>query len=203
MSNTNKRVSKSGQAVIYGVDANGDPVYIKAIEQNRALVTLDPTLAATFQGKEFFYSEAFLLAETTDSRDYVFVTPNTTEWAHFTFHASGSAITEISLWEDTELTTTSDYTLLTTYNNNRNSTDTADCLLYQTPLNATATDSGTRLIHEKSGSATQQSKDSMDAGYADELFLKQNSYYRISYGTETTGNLCNLKVQWHEHTNET
>lgn len=201
MSNTDKRTTKSGQAVIYGVDASGNPTYAKVIAQNRGLLTLPPILAATFQGKEFFYSEAFTLAETTDSRDFVFITPNTTEWAHLTFHGSGSAITEVSLWEDTEYNTTSDYTLLTTYNNNRNSTDAADCLLYLATVTS-ATDSGTQLLNVKSGSATQQSKDSMDAGIADELFLKQNSPYRISFNTESTGNLCNLKIQWHEHTNE-
>ena len=196
-----KYLTKTGQTTIAGLDVNDTPSFLKIIYQNRGLLTLPPTLAATFQGKEFFFSDAFELAETTDARDYVFVTPNTTKWAHFTFHAEGSAITEISFWEDTQYSVTTDYTAQTTFNNNRNSTDAADCLIYLATATS-STDSGTRLLHMKSGSATQQSKDSMDAGYADELFLKQNAKYRISFGSGSTSNLCNLKVQWHEHTNE-
>ena len=188
----------ASSVVMGGMRTDDTPGYAKIIYQNRGLLVLPPILAATFQGKQFFYSDAFTLAETTDIRDYIFVTPDTAEWAHFTFHASGSAITEVSLWEDTQYSSTD---ALTTYNNNRNSTDVADCLLYLATATST-TDTGTRLIHINSGSATQQSRDSTEGGYEDELFLKRNASYRINFATSSTNNLCNLKIQWHEHTNE-
>jgi hypothetical protein len=195
-----KHFTQPGEVVIGGL-ARGDntPRHARIIKENLAMLFIEPVLAATFAGKEFFYEEAFTLAETSDLRDYIFQTPNTNEWAHFKFHGSGSAITDISLWEDTQYSSTD---AVTTYNNNRNSTDTADCLIYNLTATST-TDTGTRLRHKLSGSATQQSRDSMDVGYADELFLKQNAKYRISFATESTGNLCNMLIQWHEHTNLT
>jgi hypothetical protein len=195
-----KYFTQPGSSVIGGVNSSNDADYLKIISANRALLTIDPILAATFAAKQFFYSDAFTLAATSDYRDYLFVTPNTTEWAHFLVHVDGNAITEFKLIEDSELSS-SDGTAQTTFNNNRNSTDSADCLLYLIEP-ASATDSGTQLLHDKSGSATNQSKSSMSGGYADELFLKSNSIYRIQVGTGSASNLCNILVQWHEHTNE-
>ena len=192
--------TQPGATVISGVDGNNNLQEVRVNSANRGMLVMDPILCKTFAGAQFFYSEAFTLAETSDAKDYIFKTPDTTEWAHLTFRLTGSAITEISLWEDTELTTTSDYTELTTYNNNRNSTDSASCLLYEASP-ATATDSGTRLFHMKSGAATRQSRTPMTGERSDEKFLKQNSYYRFSFATESTGNLCNTLFQWHEHTN--
>lgn len=196
-----KYFTQPGESVIGGL-ARGDetPRHARIIKENRAMLFIDPILASTFASKQFFYSEAFELAATTDTRDYIFETPNTTEWAHFTFHGTGSAITEIALWEDTELTSTD---ALTTYNNNRNSTDTADCSLYLCAAGESSTDTGTMLIHFKSGSATNQSRANAEHGYADELFLKSNTKYRIMFRTFTATNLCNLMIQWHEHTNLT
>jgi hypothetical protein len=194
---------KSGETVIGGI-ARGDdtPRHARIVKENKAMLFVPPILAATFAGKQFFYSEAFELAATTDTRDYVFQTPNTTEWAHLIFDGTGNAITEVALFEDTELTTTSDYTEQTTFNNNRNSTDTADCKLYLCGVGLSTTDSGTRLLHQKSGSATNQSKTPADHGYGDELFLKSNTYYRFMFRTYSASNLCNITLQWHEHTND-
>ena len=192
-----KNLTQPGETTIAGIDGNDNINYARINSGNRGLLTIPPILCKIFAGKEFFYSEAFELAETTDTQDYIFVTPNTTEWAHFAFHATGSAITEVALWEDTKYSSTDE---LTTYNNNRNSATPPSSKLYQVTATST-TDTGTRLIHVKSGSATRQSKDSMSAGYADELFLKQNAKYRISFATASTSNLCNLLIQWHEHTN--
>ena len=191
----------ASSVVMGGMRTDDTPGYAKIIYQNRSLLTVPPVLAATFQGKQFFYSESFELTETTDTRDYVFKTPDTAEWAHFWVKAGGSAITEFRLWEDTELSVTTDYTALTTYNNNRNSTDVADCLLYLASADTT-TDTGSRLWYLKSGSATQQSRDSSEGRIEDEMFLKRNSYYRISFATGSTSNFCHMRLHWHEHTNE-
>lgn len=197
-----KYFTQSGETVIGGVDRSDNPGYFKIIKENRAMLVLPPSMAATYAGKQFFYSDSFTLAETTDTRDYIFKTPDSTKWSHFWVQAGGTAITEFAFWEDTELTTTTDYTELTTYNNNRNSTDTADSLLYYTDAIATTTDTGTRLWYLKSGSATQQSRDSSEGAIEDEMFLKQDAYYRISFATESTGNFCHMRLHWHEHTNE-
>jgi hypothetical protein len=167
------------------------------------MLSVVPHLAATFANKQFFYSEAFTLAETTDTRDYLFITPNLgTKQAHFQIHAEGQAITTFDFWESSELAVTTDYTALTAYNNNRNSTDAPTVLLYLAPSGLATTDSGTLLIEEISGSATQQSRSPGDLGYGNELFLKSDTKYRIHFATGSTGNLCNMLIQWHEHTNE-
>ena len=188
------------QVAIAGVSAYDDlPRLVNVNRANRGMLTLSPILSATLAGKQFFYSEAFTLAETTDQKDYVLVTPNTTKWCHLTYHAEGQAITEISLWEDTKFTSTDS---LTVYNNDRNSTDANTTLLYQLTTPTSSTDTGSRLIHHKSGSATQQSRDDASVEVGDEMILKQNSRYRLNIVTESTGNLCNVFLHWHEHTNE-
>lgn len=67
---------------------------------------------------------------------------------------------------------------------------------------AASTDNGTLIWHQKSGAATNQSRSSMAAGNTEEIILKQNSLYRIRIGTGTTSNLCNIKLEWYEHTNK-
>lgn len=195
--------TQPGSEVISGVGNDDELYYYKIVKENRAMLTIVPHLAATFAGKQYFYSEAFTLAETTDTRDYLFVTPNlATKQAHFQIHAEGSAITVFDIWEDSELAVTTDYSILTTYNSDRSSTDSATVTLYLAPAGIATTDSGTLLIEELSGTATQQSRSPSDVGYGNELFLDYDTKYRIHFETESTGNRCNMLIQWHEHTNE-
>ena len=86
-----------GASVIAGMRRDNVPGYAKVIYENGGLLTLEPILAATFAGKQYFYSAAFTLSATTDTADYLFVTPDTSEWAHMIWRATGSAITEIKL----------------------------------------------------------------------------------------------------------
>ena len=200
-----KYFTKAGQTVIGGIDPNDEPRFAKIVYQNRGLLTLDPILAATFQGKQFFFSDAFTLAATSDHKNFVFQTPNSTKWAHLVWRGTGSAITTFEVIEDTMLTT-SDFTStdsLTVFNNNRNSTATADCRIW--PVDDTvdySTDSGTTIFEIASGAATNQSRTPASGTYADEVFLKSNTMYRFSFSTGSASNLCNILLQWHEHTNE-
>ena len=189
------------QVVIAGTHyTDGLPRLLKVIPENGGLLTLPPILGATFRGKQFFYTEAFELAATTDQKDYIIKTPDTTKWCHLIFTAEGSAITEVMLFEDTQYEST-DGTELTVFNNNRNSTDANTTLLYETSVPVTSTDSGTRIHWNKSGSATNQSKNSGETQRGDEIFLKQNTQYRLFIGSGSADNLCNIVLHWHEHTN--
>ena len=196
---TAKYFTQPGETVIGGLDSSGNPDHVRMNSNTGALIAIPPALQAIYEGKEYFYSAAFELTTTTDVQNYIFETPDSdTIRAHFNFRGTGSAITEVALWEDTVLVTT-DATEMTTYNNDRNSTDSADCKIYLASV-LTTTDTGSRLKHVKSGAATQYSRSSMADVPADEIFLKQNETYRISFATGTATNLCNLLVYWHEHT---
>jgi len=195
-----KYFTKSGQSVIGGIDRNGNPKFAKLIYENGALLTIPPELAATFAGKEFFYTEAFTLAGTTDRKDYIFQTPNTDKWAHMNIiRGTGSAITYFKIIEDTELSSTD---ALTVFNNNRNDSTTNTAELFQVDALGGTTDTGTKIFEINSGGSSNQSRSPMLGSYADEMFLKKDTKYRISFGTGTASNLCNLLLKWHEHENE-
>ena len=114
---------------------------------------------------------------------------------------TGSAITEVWVYEGSAVTSTD---AITTFNNHRNSANTPGLAVY---LGSTSTVSstdaaGTLIWHEKSGSATNQSRSSMETGNDEEIVLKQNTSYRIRYETGTASNLCHLKLEWYEHTSK-
>ena len=130
-------------------------------------------------------------------QEYVISTPNTTAWAHMIFKATGSAITQVDIYETCTRTGTTD---VATFNSNRNDTDSATVIVYVGA--STDGSDGTLIYTMKSGGSSAQSRQSMESRQDEEIILKQNTKYLIRFTSGTNNNLCNLKLEWYEHSNK-
>jgi len=189
-----------GETVLGALASDSTPRHAKLDTSTHTIQTIDYAHHEVHAGSHYYLTYPFTLAATTDTQDFIIDTPNTTKWAHMIWDLGGSAITEVWVYEGTTVTSTD---AITTFNNNRNSTETADVVIYNAGAIVSSTDDGTLIWHSKSGASSQQSRQSMKAGNAEEIILKQNSNYRVHYETGTATNLCNLKLEWYEHTDRT
>jgi hypothetical protein len=146
-------------------------------------------------GSHFFHSDFDTLASGA-SIEYVLTTPNTTKWAHLTVSMTGSAITEIYIFEGT---VRSGVSAINIRNNNRNSSTAATCALAKY---STAGDSGVTIYKMKSGAATNQSRTPLVSGRNQELVLKQNTKYLFRVLSGSADNLANIQFEWYEHTDK-
>jgi hypothetical protein len=161
------------------------------------LQTIDYAHHEVHAGSHFMYTDSFELGSAA-TQDYLIVTPDTTKWAHMLFDMDASAIAMFQLYEDSTHTSTD---AQTTGNNNRNSDVAATTLIYKG--SSTDTEDG-NLIHEyKGGSATNQSRSASLARNDSEIILKQNTTYTLRYTSYAASNLCNLRLEWYEHTDRT
>lgn len=143
-------------------------------------------------GNHFFYTDAFTLAS-AGTQYYMLTTPNTTKWTHLTFCGTGSAITQIELYESGDRTGT----LAQTISNNDRNSATAATLVVHKNISGGTTD-GNLIWIIKSGSATNQSRSPLVALRQNEIILKQNTKYLIKFTSGTNDNLCNLQLEWYE-----
>lgn len=193
---------KVGEATISALASDDLPRYLKLDTSTASIQTIDYPHHEVHAGSHFFYTDYSTLAATTDTNcaDYVITTPNTTKWAHMLIRATGSAITEVMIYEGTDITGSSDAE--TVFNNNRNSDTLATVTINKSTATSIAASTGTKIWSQKSGGATQQSRSSMDSGNVEELILKQNTKYLLRLVSSTASNLCNVKLEWYEHVNK-
>lgn len=144
-------------------------------------------------GSAFFYTDAVELGSAA-VQNYLITTPDTTKWAHFTFLGSGSAITQVELYEGADRTGT---TLQTVLNANRNSATTADTAVHKGYSGGTT--DGTLVWIRKSGSATAQARTGNEGKHEQEIILKQNTKYILRVTSGTAANLTNVLLDWYEH----
>jgi len=199
------------KAVLSAEDENGDFVNIRAIQgqtgynlkvsldqiepTTNSVKTIDYSHAELHAGEHYYYTDAVEL-DSAAVQNYLITTPNTTKWAHFTFLSTGSAVTQVELFEAADRTGT---TLQTVLNNNRNSVNTAGVTIHK-DYSGGATD-GTRIYFHKSGSATNQSSSGAASRNEQEIDLKQNTKYILRVTSGTNDNLTNTALYWYEHTN--
>lgn len=145
-------------------------------------------------GDHYFYSDSVELGSAA-TQVYMFTTPNTTKWCHFIFSATGSAITQIQLYEGADRTGT---TLQTVFNNNRNSLNTAGMTVHKGTSGGTT--DGTLIFQMKSGSSAGASRSPSVSERGNEVILKQNTKYILIITSGTASNLTNLQLEWYEHT---
>ena len=61
MSNTEKYVSKAGQTLVYGVNGDGNPEYMRVNKQFGGLLLVSPMEQSTITGSQFYTFEMFVL----------------------------------------------------------------------------------------------------------------------------------------------
>lgn len=163
----------------------------------RALNTIDYEHHEIHDGSHFFYTNPVALAS-GDTQCYLFTTPNTTKWAHLTFEATGSAITDIRLLEGGDRIGD---IVATPFNSDRNSGTTSGMLLYSSITTEGTTD-GTLIWRIKSGAAQGASSSPSIGQRGNEVILKQNTKYLFCFVSGTADNLINLQLNWYEHINK-
>jgi hypothetical protein len=190
---------KLGSAVIGGVDSDNNPKYA-IVDRTGALGAMEYEHYTVHQSYHYFFTDKFELASAA-TRSYLITTPTHVAGAalapamHLHFKAEGSAITQFDFYEDTSKSATTD-AALTSYNSNRNSTDTAEMKI---ELAASTTDSdGTLIFTFKGGAASQQSRTGDTGVSAQEIILKKNAKYLARFTSGTDSNLCDLYLLWYE-----
>lgn len=193
-----KNFATLGETVIGALASDDTPRHARLDDTTHDLIVVSHLEESIHAGAHFYYNDSVELGS-TDSQDYLITTPNTTTWAHMLVTATGSAITQYELYEGTDRTGSTD---VVTFNNNRNSTDTATVVVSKGTTGGTT--DGTRIYITKSGSTTNQSR-SPTAGGKDrsQIILAQNTKYIARLTSSSSSNLCNMRLSWGEHTNLT
>jgi hypothetical protein len=189
----------SGGAIEYAIgtslrkEFSGGSVALGTTDDH-PMVAIDVEHKEIHESEHYFYSDSVELGSAA-TQDYMLTTPNTTKWIHMTMAATGSAITQVQVYEDGDRTGT---TLQTSYNNNRNSSNTTGLVIHKATSGGTT--DGTLIWQMKSGAAQGASREGMNAGRGDEFIMKQNKKYIIRITSGTAANLTNLQLSWYDHT---
>jgi len=146
------------------------------------------------EGRHFLVQKSHLLGS-GGIASYVIQAPasSTDVFSHFIMVLDGSAITEFTLYEGSDLTGVATATV---FNHNRNSAITSQMAVYST-ANASGT-TGTLIKTYKGGSSSAQSKSSANSQGTDELILKVGTQYHLKITSGTADNLVNVKFLWYE-----
>jgi hypothetical protein len=149
-------------------------------------------------GRHFYIQEVVDLAANA-VREIRITTPNTAEWAHFTFKLSCESETEVYLYEDVTIVTAG--TPVTPVNNNRNSATTSgltvDYIDNASVANANADTTVSGYIHHAIAGAN---KDQGQSERDRELILLQNKTYSLRM-IATVAGFVNYEAEFYEHTN--
>jgi len=163
------------------------------------LQTIDYAHHEIHAGSHFKASYQDTSMATNDTITLLFVTPDTTEWAHWVLTGQATGAVVIQLYEGT--TTSSNGTAVTVVNRNRNISGTANTtLVYHTP---TVTTDGTKIVEKWLGS--EGFKEDVGGGIRgdSELILKQNTKYLIRLTAVSNGIKGAIGGDWYEHTDKT
>lgn len=187
-----------------------DPGYMKVVDDNTNIITIDPTTRAivaldedqyqTHEGNGFFLEDVVDLA-INNVGDIQITTPALTEWTHFTFIISTEKETEWYLYENVTINLAG--AGQPAYNSDRNSGHGATLVVgYIENANIadanadTAVAGATELMHGTSGAG----RDAGMVGHAHEMILEQNQDYTIRF-VATVAGYVNFHLDWYEYTN--
>ena len=120
-------------------------------------------------GSHYFYTDLVTLGAAA-TQQYMITTPNTTQEIHLLFVANGSFEIRIDLAEGADR---NGAVVQTVYNNNRDSTRTANAVIHKGVAGGTT--DGTVILTLQTGSATNPSKTADEIRQTDEIILKRNT----------------------------
>lgn len=160
-----------------------------------SIQTIDYEHHEIHAGSHFFYTDSVEL-DSAGVQDYLITTPDTTRWAHIIMLATGSAITQVQVYEGSDKNGT---TLQTVFNSDRNSLTAATVTIHKGTSGGTT--DGTLVWQRKSGSAAGASRTGMETTRGGEKILKRNTKYIVRITSGTNDNLTNIQMDWYEHIN--
>lgn len=177
---------------------NGTNYYPARMDSStRSLQTIDYEHHEIHAGSHYFVSAQATIASGATGA-YLFYVPTGSKEIHLIFSGTGSAITDVRLIEGVAGVSASG-TPRTTYNSNRNSSNTATAIFYDT-VTGSPLGSGTTIYRIYSGAATNQSRTPIVSQRNEELILKSGTTYCFWFQSGTADNLTNLQLEWYEHT---
>lgn len=188
----NDRFNQRGKTVIGGLGSDDTPRLARIDTATHTMQSIDYTHHKLQAGDHFMYTDSVTLG--AESQDYLITTPDTTKWAHMIFMMDGSAITQFRLYEGADRIGTTDQTL---GNSNRNSSSTPGLTIHKGQSGG-STD-GTLIHQYKGGSATNQARSGTGSRNDEEIVLKQNTKYILRVTGFAADTLCNIKLEWYEH----
>jgi len=160
-----------------------------------AIETIEYEHHEIHNGSHFYYNDSTSL-NAAATQNYLLTTPNTTKWAHLVFAATGSLITQVDLYENSNRVGT---TVQKVFNSDRNSTTDATVIVHKDTSGGTT--NGTLIWTMKSGNTTGQSRVGLTAERSNEIILGQNKKYLFIITSSSASNLINIQLQWYEHSN--
>lgn len=158
-----------------------------------SMQTIDYAHHEIHSGSHFKAGYQNIALDNNDTLDLLFVTPNTTKWAHFVMTAKATAKCSVAIYEGT--TTSADGTAVTIWNRNRNSIKTPTVVVTHTP---TVTSVGTKMAEHWMGTDGKDPQGG-DARGDSEFMLKQNTKYLVRLTAEDNAMKGAIGGDWYEH----
>jgi len=139
-----------------------------------------------------YYIEGFTTLASGATLKVGLTTPNTSKWAHFTWHFSSNGILITRLYEDAGI---SGGAVVTPLNNNRNSANTSALNIMQGVSGA----GGTIVSQTSVGGEGFKADFGGVSARQDELILKSGTDYRREFTSASDDNIVSFKATWYEH----
>jgi len=160
------------------------------------LQTIDYAHHEVHGGSSFYYKDWYALLK-NGTKEFLLVTPDTAEYAHFSYSIESVTSTVVAeIFEGA--TTSSDGTLEPARNRNRNVADDNTTLLYEDPTLLTdGTEIKGQILGAGRNSAGGLSRDDQ------EIVLKRNTKYLIRITEQNIdATSINIDLNWYEHTDK-
>jgi len=146
----------------------------------------------------YFWEDTTVLANAA-TWDIAFRTANTTEWTHIILNVVSSLGSTVEVYEGDTITW--DGTAETSFNNDRNSSNTSNWQEFET--DPTIVTPGTLLAKATLGTSTNPNQGLPGAASRSrEIICKQNENYRVRVTSNNNSNDVTVSLQWYEHTNK-
>lgn len=161
-------------------------------KSTRATTTIDHSHHEIHDGSHYYYADYALNQAVSTEIEFIFVTPDTSKWAHLLFSASSSDGITVELYEGS--TGIVGGTSITPRNNNRNSTNTSVITLTKDPVSIAG--DGTRAAGFVAGGTRTAGNVERES----EFLLKQNETYLVRITSLANANDISWDAEWYEHT---
>ena len=172
---------------------------LKYDEITRTLQMIDYAHHEVHEGNGYSVSVEFADLDTGINGDLYFKTPNSAVWDHIIAAFYTSAAAKFYLREAPTITASG--TLLTSYNQDRNSSNTTSVVARSSPT-ITAGGSGTLIDRARGGGGIGAGRFGGSTVGRSEWILKQNTIYLFRIVSEADNNKAMIELKWYEHTNQ-
>jgi len=185
-------------SVMYGRVDNDTVVPINLDSSTQDIQIVEHEHAEIHGGDHYFF-ENFATVDSAASIGFCVQTPNTAKWTHLTWEIQSQGQIQFEIYENANLTY--DGTDLTSYNNDRNSTNTSNWVNFE--QDCTVNSVGTKLGQALIGNASNPNRGLPGGGQRNkEIILKQNEDYLFRITSGVNSNTITYLAEWYEHTNK-